>query len=248
MKLAKSIKMIAAVALALPVMTSCLKNDGGNYPEYYSPNYILTVKPVDADGDFYLQLDDKTTAKVTNLSKSPFEDKEVRAFAYLTEVEGEHDCYDKAVKVSWMDSILTKNPVDMAIVDGPADGNEETAADDPEQAVDYGDNGVDVLTGSWVTLVEDGYLNIHFRTRSGYNSKHWLNLLVNTDPDDPYLVEFRQKTEGDAWELREGFVAFRLKDMLPDTEGETVELTLKWKSIQGQTKTVTFDYCTPEKK
>ena len=39
-----------------------------------------------------------------------------------------------------------------------------------------------------------------------------------------------------------GLVAFRLAD-LPDTEGQTVKLTLKWKSYGGD-KSVTFDYCT----
>lgn len=247
MKISKSIKLALAAALVLPAMTSCLKDDGNNYPAYYSPNYVLTVKPIDKGDDFYLQLDDETTAKVTNLSKSPFKEKEVRAFAYITEEDAEHDGYDKAVKVSWIDSILTKTPVDVTAVDTPAEGEGEDGQD-TDQPVDYGDDGLDVLTESWVTVVEDGYLTIHFRTRSGYSSKHWLNLLVNTDPSDPYLVEFRQKTEGDAFELREGFVAFRLKDILPDTEGETVNLTLKWKSVSGQTKTVEYKYCTPGKK
>ena len=40
----------------------------------------------------------------------------------------------------------------------------------------------------------------------------------------------------------DGLVAFKL-DALPDTEGKTVKLKLKWKSFSGE-KSAEFDYCT----
>lgn len=40
--------------------------------------------------------------------------------------------------------------------------------------------------------------------------------------------------------IRDGLVAFRLND-LPDTQGKTVDLTLKWQSFSGM-KSVTFKY------
>ena len=48
---------------------------------------------------------------------------------------------------------------------------------------------------------------------------------------------------GDVYgEPADGLVAFNL-DSLPDTEGKTVKLKLKWKSFNGE-KTAEFDYCT----
>ena len=37
-------------------------------------------------------------------------------------------------------------------------------------------------------------------------------------------------------------MAFDLNDVLPDTQGKKVKLTVKWKSTVGD-KTVDFDYC-----
>lgn len=232
MKLAKFFRMAAVAAVAMPILTSCLDDNGNDYPDYYYPNAIVTVKPNADNGDFYIQVDDENTAKVTNLSKSPFGEKEVRAIANITKEEAGHEGYDMAIKVNWIDSILTKKPV---------------AAD---AVADYGDDRIGIYVDSFFTLVEDGYLNIHFRTQSGNNTKHWLNLLLNTDPENPYLVEFRQKTEGEVSynDYRDGFVAFRLKGYLPDTGGKEETLTLQWKGVDGTIKTKTFKYCTPEEK
>ena len=43
-------------------------------------------------------------------------------------------------------------------------------------------------------------------------------------------------------ELADALVAFDLSD-LPDTQGKTVKLKLKWKSFDGD-KSAEFDYCT----
>lgn len=42
--------------------------------------------------------------------------------------------------------------------------------------------------------------------------------------------------------MGDGLVAFKL-DGLPDTNGKTVKLKLKWKSFTGD-KSAEFDYCT----
>ena len=276
MKLTRLFMMAAVAAVALPSMTSCLKDDN-KYPDYYSPNAIVTVKPNEDNSAFYIQVDDENTAMVTNFDKSPFGKKEVRAIANITKENVEHDGYDMAIKINWIDSLLTKVPVDMAKADVPGDGSgseDGSGSDDGvngdgnaeggvsgnavdgsdagtgNEAVDYGNDGIGILK-SFFTLVEDGYLTIHFRTLSGHNTKHWLNLLVNTDPENPYLVEFRQKTEGDTYygNYRDGFVAFKLKDVLPDTEGKSVKLTVKWKDLDGRDRLEEwFDYCTPEEK
>ena len=96
----------------------------------------------------------------------------------------------------------------------------------------------------WVTIAEDGYLTLRFRTNWGDRNKaHFVNLLASQDPANPYEVEFRHNAYGDVYGVEgDGLVAFNLGS-LPDTEGKTVKLKLKWKSPVGD-KSVEFDYCT----
>ena len=96
-----------------------------------------------------------------------------------------------------------------------------------------------------MTIVEDGYLTLRFGCYGNPTSTtaHFVNLVSTNNPDDPYEVEFRHNAYDDIGsQPKVGLVAFRLAD-LPDTEGQTVKLTLKWKSYGGD-KSVTFDYCT----
>lgn len=68
-------------------------------------------------------------------------------------------------------------------------------------------------------------------------------LLLSENPENPYEVEFRHNAKGDIYgRYADGLVAFKL-DALPDTEGKTVKLKLKWKSFSGE-KSAEFDYCT----
>ncbi|MZM33368.1 hypothetical protein GT859_11180, partial [Bifidobacterium pseudocatenulatum] len=89
-----------------------------------------------------------------------------------------------------------------------------------------------------------GYLTLRFRTKWGdYNKAHFVNLLLGQNPSDPYEVEFRHNAYGDTYgTVGDGLVAFKLVG-LPDTNGKTVPLTLKWKSFSGD-KSAVFDYCT----
>lgn len=207
-------------------MFSCDDDDNviWYYPSY--PNALVTVKPV-GDGGFFLQLDDNTTLYPANVRKSPYGSKEVRALVHYTEVEPVNDDYTKSVNINWMDSILTKNTVPYPGAD--ADGK-------------YGKDPIEIVK-DWVNIAEDGYLTLRFRTRwGGTGTAHYVNLLTGVNPDNPYEVEFRHNAYGDlggVW--GDALVAFRLKD-LPDTEGKTVKLTLKYKSFSGE-KSIQFDYC-----
>ncbi|MDR2914440.1 MAG: hypothetical protein LBV74_06380, partial [Tannerella sp.] len=132
------------------------------------------------------------------------------------------------VYINWIDSILTK-PI---------------ASDlGPDNDSIYGTDPVEIIN-DWVTIAEDGYLTLRFRTIWGDWSKvHFVNLLPGSDPSNPYEVEFRHNAYGDIYGREgDGLVAFRL-DNLPDTEGKTVKLKLKWKSFSGD-KSAEFDYCT----
>ena len=101
----------------------------------------------------------------------------------------------------------------------------------------YGKDPVEIVK-DWTTVVEDGYLTLRFRTYFGNGKKHVVNLVKG---DNPYEVVLHHNASGDTKGLiRDGLVAFRLSD-LPDTQGKTVNLTLKWQSFSG-VKTVKFKY------
>lgn len=219
--------LLAALVVASSLgLQSCLDdNDNNNYYLRY-PNALVTVKHA-ADDALFLQLDENTTLLPTNVKTSPFGDKEVRALVNYEEVNEPSGDYDKSVFINWIDSILTK-----PIAPDLGEKNDEVYGTDPVEIVN-----------DWVTIAEDGYLTLRFRTVWGGVKKHYVNLLLGQDPENPYVVEFRHNAYGDVYgETGDGLAAFKL-DGLPDTEGKTVKLTLKWKSFTGD-KTAEFDYCT----
>lgn len=225
----KTMKFLAGLAVAMMALFSFGSCDNDDtYYWYYPPmpNALVTVKPIEGAG-FYMQLDDSTTLYPVNMAASPFGDKEVRALVCYREVKPANEYYDKSVEVDWIDSILTKKAVPY-----PADGD----------VSEYGDDPIEIVR-DWVNIAEDGYLTLRFRTCWGdTNVAHYVNLLTGGNPDDPYEVEFKHNAFGDVNGIEgDALVAFRLSD-LPDTEGKTVKLTLKYKSYSGE-KTVQFDYC-----
>ena len=221
----KTLVMTALVAGSIGFQ-SCLDDDDNNAYYRRYPNALVTVKGA-ADDAFFLQLDDKTTLLPTNVKTSPFGDKEVRALMNFDEVDASSGEYTKAVHINWIDSILTK-----PIAPDLGEENDEIYGTDPVEIVN-----------DWVTIAEDGYLTLRFRTIWGGSQKHFVNLLLGQNPENPYEVEFRHNAYGDTYgKTDDGLVAFKL-DELPDTEGKTVKLKLKWKSFSGD-KSAEFDYCT----
>lgn len=211
-------------------LQSC--DDDDNYYYYYPinrPNAIVTVKPETAESKFFLQLDDSTTLTPLNMNSSPYGSKEVRAFINFRYAEQQNNKRNFNVYVNWMDSILTKPTAENL-------GTEENVKK-------YGQDPVEIGTSDWVTIAEDGYLTLSFKTKWSSQRPHYVNLVTGENPDNPYEVTFYHNADGDVngyWGY--GIVAFKL-DKLPDTEGKTVDLTLKWKSYNGDRK-VTFKYCT----
>lgn len=225
-QLSKLVFMAMGIVLSSLLFYSCLDNDDDI--SIYYPNALVTVKHA-ADKTFYLQLDEKTTLLPKNLTKSPFGDKEVRALVNFTELNEESKEYTKSVHINWIDSILTKNTVPYQLeVD-----NDHIYGTDPVEIVN-----------DWVTIAEDSYLTLRFRTNWGYTSKpHFVNLMTGVNKDNPYEVEFRHNAYGDtSGKSGDALVAFSLKD-LPNTNGETIKLKLNWTSFTGK-KSVEFDYRT----
>ena len=101
----------------------------------------------------------------------------------------------------------------------------------------YGKDPVEIVR-DWTTVAEDGYLTLRFRTYFGDGRTHVFNLVKG---DKPYEVVLHHNAMGDTRRIiRDGLVAFRLND-LPDTQGKTVTITLKWQSFSS-IKSVQFKY------
>lgn len=222
----KKIGLAVAMLLSAFTFQSCNDDDDTDWSQVL-PNALVTVKQ---NGDAcYLQLDDNTTLLAQNLKSTVFGGKEVRALVNYSSTNEKSDLYNQVVHVNWIDSILTKKPV-------------PSLASDTENSEKYGNNIVDIVR-DWVTVAEDGYLTLRFRTLWGGEKVHYINLVSGVNPANPYEVELRHNANGDPkWRWGDALVAFDLNKVLPDTQGKTVKLTIRWKSSQGE-KTVDFDYC-----
>ena len=209
-------------------LQSCNDNDDWNNGRMF-PSALVTVKPNVDNSSFYLQLDDITTLAPTNMTTSPFGKKEVRALVNYTEVEKpENTAHSRAVKINWIDSILTKPTA--------------TSFGKNLNIEKYGNDPVEIIN-DWVTIAEDGYLTLRFRTRWGYGVKHYVNLVITPDETNAYNVTLYHNAKGDKdGQAGDALVAFRLSD-LSDTQGKTVNLKLNWMSFSGE-KSATFKYCT----
>lgn len=233
-------RLFIAAALALPFFAAC-STETPDYSSTY-PNALVTVKPVSEGieipgqsdkATFYLQLDDENALLPTNVSKSPSK-LEARALGYIKMSDKLPEGVDKekfqgTAEIVWIDTILTKKPVEF--VEG-VDLDKE-----------YGEDPVEIMN-NWRTVVEDGYITFEFMTYWGYSGKkHEVNMILGTNPENPYEIVFRHNAHGDiSGNQGTGIVAFSLKD-LPDTKGEEVDLTLKWQSFSGD-KSTKFKYRT----
>ena len=74
--------LIAIATISSLSLQSCLDDDD-NYAMRF-PNALVTVK-TDADQTVFLQLDDKTTLLPTNMTKSPYGEKEVLSLIHISE-------------------------------------------------------------------------------------------------------------------------------------------------------------------
>ena len=221
--------LLVATTLIVSLSLQSCWDDDDNYYYYpgWLPNALVTAK-TDADNTFYLQLDDSTTLLPVNMKSSPFGGKEVRALVNFSETDEPGGSFSRVVQINWIDSILTK-----PIAANLGEKNDSVYGTDPVEMVN-----------DWVTIAEDGYLTLRFRTIWGNTGRaHYVNLISTHNADNPYELEFRHNAYGDVnGGYADGLVAFKL-DGLPDTKGQTVKLKLKWRSFSGE-KTAEFDYCT----
>lgn len=215
---------IASLFAGAMLLSSC-SDDDDKY--YYPPSMmrgLVTVNPVDGGKSFTMRLDSATVLAPQNISMSPYGSKVVRALVDFIPTDATQRADTVAVNIIRMDSILTK-PLAKDLGD--------------QNATTYGTDAVDINLGSWVTIAEDGFLTLRFNTYWGGQQKHWVNLVADTN--NPYSLTFYHSSNNDQKVYpADGIVAFDLSS-LPDTNGKTVDLTLKWNSFNGE-RTTTFKY------
>lgn len=230
MKKFRKLLILSIAALGLVSLQSCDKDD--DYSNLYA-NALVTVKPLNGGEEFYLQLNENTMLKPVNITKSPYGNKKVRALINFEDApEQSTNSIYKPVVLNWIDSIRTKEIV-------------PTLGGEIENLKEYGDDALDIVR-DWVTIAEDGYLTLRFRTYWGYtNISHTLNLVYGQNPKNPYEITLYHNNNGDFHErIADGIIAFDLSK-LPDTKGEWVDLTLKWKSLAyNSERSATFKYKT----
>lgn len=193
------------------------------------PTALVTVCP-NADGSFVMNLDKDTKLFPTNLKTSPFGKKEVRALVNYTEEEAQPAGFvSRNVKVNWIDSIRTKEPVKNL-----GELNDEKYGNDPLEIV-----------ADWMTVAEDGYLTLRIRTLWGSsNAKHAINLVYGVNPSNPNEFELRHDANGDTYgHWGDALIAFNLNDYnkLPNGYDPLKKFKLKWKSFQGE-KSLEFEF------
>lgn len=196
-------------------LTSC-DMDSDNY-NVQRPTALVTVYPVTSES-FRMQLDDQTVLFPTNMKASPFGDKKVRALvSYEYEEDANLNSNLRNVRVNWIDSIRTKQPV-------------VSKGSDDEKL--YGNDGIEIVR-DWVTVAEDGYLTLRLRTIWG-GGKHIINLVGGVNKDNVYEFDLRHNAQGDiSGVLGDALIAFDLNSMWPD-HPEEVKIKLNWKSFSGK--------------
>ena len=104
---------------------------------------------------------------------------------------------------------------------------------------------LDILLSSSYTRVEDGYLNLMYSTWWGETPLHHDFYLIS-NPDNPYSLTFVQDSHGDARSFcSEGLICFDINN-LPDTGGETVNISISWTKLDGTEGTAYFGFKTRE--
>lgn len=225
MKTLRSFILVTGLFLTSLALFSCMDDDDNDIHVRF-PNATVTVKPT-GNNSFYLQLDDSTTLFPVNMATPPFgTDKEQRALINFTRVNKPSEGYSQAIHINWIDSMLTK-----PMAENLGEKNDSI----------YGIDPVELVRG-WV-FTEDGYLTVCFHTLFGGQKPHFVNLIKSDNSENPYEVEFRHHAYDDPeYAEANGIVSFKL-DSLPDTEGKTVNLKIKYKSFSGD-KSVEVKYNT----
>jgi len=220
MKTLKVLMLTIGVLSSSLLFSSCLDDDGYSLGDYWLG--VATIESLDSSEHFF-RLDDGTSLWPAagsyvghNLNDGQ------RTWLNYTILSDSLNGFSHFVKVNGVDPILTKK-----MAEDLGEKNDSVYGTDPVKIRDL-----------WIG---DGYLNVMFMFNYGGSERHLVNLLPIGDEKNAYQVEFRHNAYKDPPQAAvPGIVCFDLSG-LPDTEGETVKLTVKVSTFNGE-RTYELEY------
>ncbi len=230
----------AAILVAVGVLAGCSKGESfpgpsmppatDNVGPEKSYTAIVTVKQ-NEKGAIYFQLDENKRLFPQNY-EHPFTGLR-RVICELQETDGNR------CRILWME-FLEQEIMTSGMISGP----DSAPYDDPPPGgpYDFPQDPLDILE-DWMTSVEDGFLTLHYSTWWGDGSvAHAFLLIRGTNPEDPYEVVLSHDRKSDAsLEKADALICFDIND-LPSTEGQYVNLRLKWIDCEGKPAAKNFPF------
>ena len=204
--------LLMLTAMSLFGFSACQDDD-----DYSLDKFAIEIMTVVPDGDtYYLRRDngEKLWPFATNCPG--YNSSKTRAQVNYTMLSDSIPGFSHGIKINWIENILTKNI-------SPYRGAENDSI--------YGTDPVKIIAMN----IGDGYLNIRFAANFGNTGvKHLISLIQDQEVNTPYALELRHQAYGDnALYAAEGLVAFDLSSLL-NTGGQTVELTIKVNTFEGE--------------
>lgn len=212
MKFWKYTWLMLTMTMSLFGLSACQDDD-----DYSLDKFAIEIMTVVPDGStYYLRRDngEKLWPFATNCPGYNF--SKTRAQVNYTMLSDSIPGFSHGIKINWIENILTKNI-------SPYRGAENDSI--------YGTDPVKIIAMN----IGDGYLNIRFAANFGNTgAKHLISLIQDQEVNTPYALELRHQAYGDnALYAAEGLVAFDLSSLL-NTGGQTVELTIKVNTFEGE--------------
>lgn len=212
MKFWKYTWLMLTMTMSLFGLNACQDDD-----DYSLDKFAIEIMTVVPDGDtYYLRRDngEKLWPFATNCPG--YNSSKTRAQVNYTMLSDSIPGFSHGIKINWIENILTKNI-------SPYRGAENDSI--------YGTDPVKIIAMN----IGDGYLNIRFAANFGNTGvKHLISLIQDQEVNTPYALELRHQAYGDnALYAAEGLVAFDLSSLL-NTGGQTVELTIKVNTFEGE--------------
>lgn len=212
MKFWKYTWLVLVITMSLFGLNACQDDD-----DYSLDKFAIEIMTVVPDGDtYYLRRDngEKLWPFATNCPG--YNSSKTRAQVNYTMLSDSIPGFSHGIKINWIENILTKNI-------SPYRGAENDSI--------YGTDPVKIIAMN----IGDGYLNIRFAANFGNTGvKHLISLIQDQEVNTPYALELRHQAYGDnALYAAEGLVAFDLSSLL-NTGGQTVELTIKVNTFEGE--------------
>lgn len=202
---------ILSILAVLGLFISC-SNDKNDELITYEPLQSAATLMTLSDGSRILQLDQDNVLKASNMKE--FAQKPDGRVIITYEDHGQivapigNKCTWHLGKITKFDPIVTSKPAEIS-------------------ANVVSNDRIEVLLDNPMTCVQDGYLTIAYEVGSGdKNIKHNFTLKKT---DSPLVFQLHHDNNGDisSSEVKEGVVAFDLKDLLP-TNGETHKVLIKY--------------------